>query len=104
MYLLIGTVITIKGCLPSNSSQQGQNDVEAPLLEHDNTTYMDVGSSSHVRKEVEDRNLDTLPPIDERDANTLTSDSQEVDDVEVTKQKLVSSWKVNFTQSLTIFI
>jgi len=92
---MIGTILTIKGVLPSNSSQQSYDDVETPLLEYDNTTSIDAASSSQVRKEVEDINQDLLKTTFEGDANLLNSSSQEQDEVEVTKQKLVSSWKVN---------
>lgn len=93
---MVGTIITIKGVLPSNSSEHGNEDAETPLLEHDNITSVDVASSSQVKEDVENGNRDPSQPTVETEPNSLNSNSQEVEDIEVTKLKLVSSLKVNY--------
>jgi len=92
--LLVGTIITIKGVLPSTSSPQGHEDVETSLLEHDKITSLDVASSSQVREDVENGNQDPSQLEVEPEPNSLNSDTQKVEEIEVTKQKLVSSLKV----------
>lgn len=99
VYLLVGTIITIKGVLPSSSSQQKCEDVETPLLEHGSFTTMDVASSSQVREEVENGNEDPRQPLIEGDENSENLSSHSDDEIEVTKQKLVSSLKVNLMNS-----
>jgi len=98
--LLVGTVITIKGVLPSSSSnQQTCEDVETPLLEPSSTPSMDVGSSSQAREEEVNGNQDPSQQIGEGQADLSSSSRNQMGDIEVTKQKLVSSLKVNSRES-----
>lgn len=97
VYLLVGTIITIKGVLPSNGTQRGLEDVETPLLEPTTTTTsLDVGSSSQVKEEeVENGNKDSPQPLNEVVENPLGVPTNQTNDIEVTKLKLVSSLKVS---------
>lgn len=94
LYLLIGTIVTIKGVLPSSSSQQSRGDAETPLLERGNTTSMDVGGSRQAREELEHESIDSPQSNMEGDASSLNTSVDQTDDIEITKIKLVSSLKV----------
>jgi len=99
VYLLIGTIVIIKGVLPFDSSRQACEDAETPLHGHVIATSMDIASSSQAREEDESGNQDLSPTMHEGDRSSLISSTNQTDDIELTKLKLVSSWKVNSRKS-----
>lgn len=101
VYLLVGTIIAIKGVLPYRSSQPRHEDVETRLLESRETSRMDTRTSQQMEEENRKDNRSQEQQMDEEDSNPSNPSTQQTDEIEVTKIKLVTSLKVTHKASFS---
>eukprot|EP00210_Caulerpa_lentillifera_P004003 g3819.t1 len=104
VYLLIATIITIKGVLPSPSTNQSTlADQRRPLFDPSSSTNLEGGIRNQILEEIKYENEDVVSqqqPLCEENVELFNPNAQLNVEIEVRKQKLVECWKIclNFFQ------
>eukprot|EP00210_Caulerpa_lentillifera_P004033 g3848.t1 len=100
VYLLVGTIITIKGVITSPSNQQTQQEEEGPLLEPSSSTYLEGQTNNQTMEEIQNGGSISQQTIYEENVEQSNLNARQNEDIEVKKQTLVNCWKItlNFFQ------
>eukprot|EP00210_Caulerpa_lentillifera_P004022 g3837.t1 len=100
IYLLVGSIITIKGVTTTHSNHQTQQDDERPTLDPSSSTHLVDQASNQTIEEIENGSAISQQPICEENVAQSNSNAQQDEDIEVKKQTLVNCWKItlNFFQ------